>query len=800
MRIDLTLKQFPGSSALQESCLAPFGFTLEPFAIHDRVPLNQQPKTAMADLPRCSECGAYINCFCGFDSVGWRCSVCGAYSEYVKKEARRYSKPAAREQLPELNSQVFEALCPEYDLKSVRDGFRVTSGPYPAPRNGHPIVLFFVDICGSEEFLDQVRLALSAALQVLSPHTLVGLITVGERVGLWDVRGGTPVVRNVSIFDDGTVMCPLEDAVPLRALLAQRDASAAQLDTAIDMVQPCGPGERLSLGSALHAVLDYLSVLGDDPPAVTQPGVSAEAAAAAELFGPARLVLLLNNAPTAGKGAVSVPASAAPAAAAAAMPGSHPPSQTPAAALPSAAAVVDMPEDTRRFYDELAGLAAVLGVTVDTFAVGPHPLALAAVAPLCQRTGGSCFHYATQEQAAIPQDLCRRLQTPQALCGLLRVRTCPELRVARVYGRAREDAEHPQLFHIVACDPHDCAAFDLEIATRQGFMPQSSGRATHPVIQVAFQYSLLIYRVQKGDEDAADESAAAAAVASGGRRRVYELQRRLRVLTVAPQVARSSEALYAGLRTEPSMTLLMHKAVRHAARESVADARLLLQDWLAQFIVGWHQHTGKLPEGSTASHTDIDATLSAAPAAIAALVPALHALLRSDPFSPERSVARADGTRALLLLWASLSPPDLLLCLYPMLVAVENVEDVEPSRCPLSLASLRDMPAEMFLLDAYRRVFVMYRQQSRLPFPPQPECMLRKMTKAMREQRRIVPEVVFCREGDAQAAEMQAYLINEPIPKARLDEDEAVEASMLRYEDWLHHLQKRAAFWLATPR
>lgn len=65
--------------------------------------------------------------------------------------------------------------------------------------------------------------------------------------------------------------------------------------------------------------------------------------------------------------------------------------------------------------------------------------------------------------------------------------------------------------------------------------------------------------------------------AGGGGRRAYELQRRLRVLTIAPQVARASEPLYAGLRVEPSMTLLMHKAVRHAARESVADARLLLQ-------------------------------------------------------------------------------------------------------------------------------------------------------------------------------------------------------------------------------
>ena len=61
-------------------------------------------------------------------------------------------------------------------------------------------------------------------------------------------------------------------------------------------------------------------------------------------------------------------------------------------------------------------------------------------------------------------------------------------------------------------------------------------------------------------------------------------------------------------------------------------------------------------------------------------------------------------------------------------------------------------------------------------------------------------QVVFCREGDAEAKEMREFLINEPIPKARLDEDVAVEASMLGYDEWLHHLQKRAAFWRATPR
>jgi hypothetical protein len=110
------------AAALQESCAAPFAFTLEPFAYNDAVPLTRQPRTKVADIPRCSECGAYINCFCGLDSIGWRCAVCGAYSEYLNTQSRRFGKAVAREQLPELQRQIYEFLCPTYDAQSVKDG------------------------------------------------------------------------------------------------------------------------------------------------------------------------------------------------------------------------------------------------------------------------------------------------------------------------------------------------------------------------------------------------------------------------------------------------------------------------------------------------------------------------------------------------------------------------------------------------------------------------------------------------------------------------------------------------------
>lgn len=59
--------------------------------------------------------------------------------------------------------------------------------------------------------------------------------------------------------------------------------------------------------------------------------------------------------------------------------------------------------------------------------------------------------------------------------------------------------------------------------------------------------------------------------------RVYELQRRLRVLTIAPSVAKSAGQLYENLHVEPSLALLMHKALRLSQRQSVADSRQLLQ-------------------------------------------------------------------------------------------------------------------------------------------------------------------------------------------------------------------------------
>jgi hypothetical protein len=86
---------------------------------------------------------------------------------------------------------------------------------------------------------------------------LASLIAACMQIGLWDVKAANPLCRNVPVFPSGDVMCPLEDVVPLRSLLAPLDTHAEQVIAAIDGLQPRHTG-LLGLGPALHALLDYL--------------------------------------------------------------------------------------------------------------------------------------------------------------------------------------------------------------------------------------------------------------------------------------------------------------------------------------------------------------------------------------------------------------------------------------------------------------------------------------------------------------------------------------------------------------
>ena len=83
----------------------------------------------------------------------------------------------------------------------------------------------------------------------------------------------------------------------------------------------------------------------------------------------------------------------------------------------------------------------------------------------------------------------RRLSSPCALNGLLRVRTSPEFRVARSYGQLFPDERYDNLAHIVACNASTAFAFDFEYTSAAGF---GASAGNPPLLQVAFQYSAVL--------------------------------------------------------------------------------------------------------------------------------------------------------------------------------------------------------------------------------------------------------------------------------------------------------------------
>ena len=87
------------------------------------------------------------------------------------------------------------------------------------------------------------------------------------------------------------------------------------------------------------------------------------------------------------------------------------------------------------------------------------------------------------------QDVYKRLSSPAALQGMLRIRTSPEFKVSRAYGQLFQDEQYDNLVHITACRPDSTFAFDFQYTTAAGFATTADAP---PMVQMVFQYSMLV--------------------------------------------------------------------------------------------------------------------------------------------------------------------------------------------------------------------------------------------------------------------------------------------------------------------
>ncbi|RRT74508.1 hypothetical protein B296_00003755 [Ensete ventricosum] len=198
MAVRASVACFPVNSEALETCGIPWGIAVTPFSAVDE---RGNPPARGSEghlLPRCDSCWAYFNTYCELDQWTWSCAICGSLNGLTSHAVSRYSQP---ESCPELSSSFVD-----------------------------------LEIPASEEFLELVKSSLLAALEGEGSG-------ICHKIGLYDVQGPIPVVKNVFIppESDGQLPVSLEDVMPLLAFLAPvwvfaflsgpPDYGAGQLDT-----------------------------------------------------------------------------------------------------------------------------------------------------------------------------------------------------------------------------------------------------------------------------------------------------------------------------------------------------------------------------------------------------------------------------------------------------------------------------------------------------------------------------------------------------------------------------------------
>lgn len=696
--------------------------------------------------------------------------------DYSLEEKRRYRKEGWA-QLPEMRSELIEMECDPHEGESSSDDDdnHDAAGASEARRDPEavPVYLAMVDLCCSEDTLELLRSALQAALEALPAAARFGIVTFSHKVGLYDISGEAGTESSVrcvhlEVNDTGPPSAvQLEEALPLESLLAPVGACREAITNVIESLVPESafppssgdeatelPGSR-AFGSGLQAVLRYLS----GAIALQQHRLSTTTASegnaqdrstsvAAEYAG-ARLLIFLCGPPNLGRGAVlsDNPSDQRG-------DGDRPPLEPamgnldPFSHPASTTTQLEVDPGALEFYEEAAAAAASLAVCIDLFVVSGEGCGLTALEPLVAATGGTLFLYPAADQAALPQDIYKRLGSPLARGGLLRLRTSRGLQVTSSYGHTFPDDQFDNLFHLISADANDAFTFEMDYTSSAGVLMDGSD-GSQPSMQMAFQYSIIV-----PDPDSMDP------MTRNPTR--WVLKRRMRVLTHNLPLATSVRQVVDGCDADVVLTVLVHKLVEAAEAEGAVEAHSLLYDWLAILTLQYNRCI--LGLSSEASAQQVDAAFEAVES-LQGLPRAVYGLLRS-PLLVQRTGQHPDTSAATRILWASLQPADIRRSVYPLLSSFSSPDSQAFPSHSLSEAALSSSGAPIFLLDSYSEVMVYYTAaaiaEGTVVFPPPQASLLRSAIAAARSGRRMTPTLTMLRGGIDDDRVFLDSLIEEP--------------------------------------
>ncbi|XP_022142397.1 protein transport protein sec24, partial [Momordica charantia] len=663
-------------------------------------------------LPRCEHCWAYFNSYCDLEHWAWTCALCGTLNGLSSKAIARFSNP---ESCPEMMSSFIDLELPD-------------EGSGGEAMQARPVYVAAIDLSSSEEFLELTKSALLAALEALGPGSLFGLATFSHKLGLYDVQGPIPVVKNVFIPPDteGALPIELEDVMPLLQFLAPVETCKDRIEAALETLRPTTSWERTTaagqgidgilmggrgFGVAMEALLNYLG---------SEYG---------SIFALARVFAFLSGPPDYGAGQLDT--------------------RRYGEQYASKGEDADralLPEQTP-FYRELATVAVQAGVCVDIFAVTNEYTDLASLKFLSIESGGSLCLYSSTDDSTLPQDMYRMLSRPYAFGCVLRLRTSSEFKPGRCYGHFFPDPQYENVQHIICCDSYATYAYDFEFGNNVGFSRHAS---VFPIVQIAFQYTVVV----------PPEELSSSVPSS---RTEHSLKRRLRIRTIQFGTAQNFNELYDSVEPEVVLSLLVHKVILASLEQGVREGRALLHDWLVILTAQYNEAYKLVHYKNGASGTSLtDVVFSQCPQ-LQSLPRLVFALLRNPLLRFHEEGIHPDYRIYLQCLFSALEPSSLHCAVYPVLSSYSTPDIQAYPRHSLSRAALITSGSPIFFLDAFTTLIVFYSSAAdrTLPFPPPQDCLLRTTINELKQDRCITPRLIFIRGGQDDATAFENYLIEE---------------------------------------
>ncbi|RLM66017.1 protein transport protein Sec24C-like [Panicum miliaceum] len=683
MAVRASLGCFPSDPTLHASCGMPWGVAVTPFSAADE--RGSPPATGDEGhlLPRCQSCFAYFSLLCPLDRWSWTCAVCGGENDMPADAAARYARDGVHDP-PEMRSAFVDLLLQGEEGEA-------------APAAPTPVYVAAIDLSSSEEFLELVKSALQAALEALSPGSLFGLLTFSSKIGLYDVQGPIPIVKNVFIppDSDGSLPIDLEDIMPLCSFLAPIDSCKDRITEALETIKPVSSWDVAAnaaegqdhvlhhtrgFGVALDVLVNYLG---------------SEYGNAFEL---ARIFVFLSGPPNYGAGQLDT-------------------SEEQNAGKAGDADHILLQEQTS-FYKNLATSAVQAGVCVDLFAITNEYTDLTSLKALSVESGGSLFLYSSTDESTLPQDMYKMLSRPYAFGCVMRLRTSSQFKIADSYGHFFPDPQYMHVQHINCCDAFATYSYDFEFEKDSQFSRKSSP----PILQIAFKYTVLVHN---GDTSDAPNS---------GSRSKYSLERRLRVRTIQYNTTANIWDLYDFVDPDVVLTILVHQVILSSLSD-VPETRLWLEDWLVAVIAQYNKAYKNVTSGGGTG------------------IPLLQ--VSSEHINPDyvtylqclfSALEPASLRQAIWPTLISYSSPDVEAEVHQSLGRT-----VFTSESPIFL-----LDAYKDLLVYYSPT-----ASSEIPFPPPRDCLLRSTINRLKQERNITPKLMFIHGARDDTTELETYLVED---------------------------------------